>query len=921
MRPIKLTVSAFGPYAGTTVLEMDKLGQKGLYLITGDTGAGKTTIFDAITFALYGEPSGDNREVTMLRSKYAEPKTPTEVELIFEYAGQRYKIKRNPEYTRPSKRGNGTTIQKAEAELTYPDGHIVTKIRDVTAAVHDIIGLDRSQFSRIAMIAQGDFLKLLLAPTEERKAIFRQIFRTERYQTLQDRLKSKSGALNKRCETLKNGIQQYIGGVVCQEENEERFLLDQAKAGTLPLADTIALIDRILQQDSKQETEERAALAIVEQQLAEINTLLGKAAEIERVKASLITAQTALTQKDQEAKSQFETYQLEQGKQAERDRLSEAITKARTRLPQYDELDATRRKLTALQKEYVQMKQIVNQKQKQLEENTEMLSAMKEAYEGLKESGTRRETLAHQRSVAVERQEQLNALLVALRHCAKLERSYAVAQKKYQMAVANATAAQLDYSTKNRAFLDEQAGILAEGLKESEPCPVCGATNHPCLAKKSKNAPTEAALEEAKLRSEQAQKQASETSMAAGTLVGQITGQKAEIEKQCENLLGGCTYDEAEQQTNAALVEIGNTVVVLEEKIRAEQKNLERKQIIETKIPLKEAEMKKLEGEIGKLEQSIAARSSEITSLSDTLEKTANELKFKSRLEAATAIRGVEAQKAKMQKKFEDAQTGYQQVKSAVDALKGQIKAQKEQLQTAVSIDIEAEKKKQATLLAEKTLRNRTLTTLATRISANRSARDNINKQSGDLAELETKWSWVKALSNTANGNISGKEKIMLETYIQMTYFDRIIARANTRFMVMSGGQYELKRRIEAENNRSQSGLELDIIDHYNGTERSVKTLSGGESFKASLSLALGLSDEIQSSAGGIRLDTMFVDEGFGSLDEESLQQAIKALRGLTEGNRLVGIISHVAELKEKIDTQIIVKKEKSGGSRVEIVV
>ncbi len=177
----------------------------------------------------------------------------------------------------------------------------------------------------------------------------------------------------------------------------------------------------------------------------------------------------------------------------------------------------------------------------------------------------------------------------------------------------------------------------------------------------------------------------------------------------------------------------------------------------------------------------------------------------------------------------------------------------------------------------------------------------------------------MKALSSTANGNLSGQEKVMLETYIQMTYFDRIIARANTRFMVMSGGQYELKRRAEADNNRRQSGLELDVIDHYNGTRRSVKTLSGGESFLASLSLALGLSDEIQSSAGGIRLDTMFVDEGFGSLDEESLRQALRALSALSEGNRLVGIISHVAELKERIDRQIVVTKDRDGGSRAQI--
>ncbi len=243
-----------------------------------------------------------------------------------------------------------------------------------------------------------------------------------------------------------------------------------------------------------------------------------------------------------------------------------------------------------------------------------------------------------------------------------------------------------------------------------------------------------------------------------------------------------------------------------------------------------------------------------------------------------------------------------------------------QQLRDSAEIDTEAQLERQSVLKAEKALITDSLEHIAARLKTNKTALNNISTQSGVLSDIEAKWTWVKTLSNTANGNISGKEKIMLETYIQMTCFDRIIARANTRFMLMSGGQYELKRRIDADDNRSQSGLELDVIDHYNGTERNVKTLSGGESFKASLSLALGLSDEIQSSSGGIRLDTMFVDEGFGALDEESLRQAINALKSLTEANRLVGIISHVPQLKDRIDKQIIVTKEKSGGSRVEMI-
>ena len=256
-------------------------------------------------------------------------------------------------------------------------------------------------------------------------------------------------------------------------------------------------------------------------------------------------------------------------------------------------------------------------------------------------------------------------------------------------------------------------------------------------------------------------------------------------------------------------------------------------------------------------------------------------------------------------------------------SLDGVLKETRRQLSVQTEADSrlqmeEAQRQKQELAVREKSL-TVCLRTVHTRVETNRRVLYNLKGKSAKLLELEKRWFWVKALSNTANGNVAGKEKIMLETYVQMNYFDRIIARANTRFMVMSGGQYELKRCREASGNRSQTGLDLNVIDHYNGTERSVKTLSGGESFKASLSLALGLSDEIQSLAGGIRLDTMFIDEGFGSLDEESLDQAMQALAGLTEGNRLVGIISHVGELKARIDRQILVTKDKSGGSRAEL--
>lgn len=287
MRPIKLTVSAFGPYAGKTVLDLDKLGENGLYLITGDTGAGKTTIFDAITYALYGEASGDNREPSMFRSKYAEATTPTEVELVFSYAGKTYTVKRNPEYERPKSRGEGFTTQKAEVQLTYPDGRVITKQRDVDNAIRDIMGINRSQFLQIAMIAQGDFLKLLLAHTEERKKIFRQIFKTQLYQDLQDRLKKESGQLNDKCDAARNSIKQYIDGITCDENDVLSIEVEKAKNGLLPAKDVMDLIDRLLTQDNDKKTAIQKSISDADKALEIVNANLGKIEAKEQTQKAL----------------------------------------------------------------------------------------------------------------------------------------------------------------------------------------------------------------------------------------------------------------------------------------------------------------------------------------------------------------------------------------------------------------------------------------------------------------------------------------------------------------------------------------------------------------------------------------------------------------------------------------------------------
>ena len=316
----------------------------------------------------------------------------------------------------------------------------------------------------------------------------------------------------------------------------------------------------------------------------------------------------------------------------------------------------------------------------------------------------------------------------------------------------------------------------------------------------------------------------------------------------------------------------------------------------------------------------ITAAGTEAQSKQQQLDAGKGTLPFDSRRAAEERIEELAKTIERRKAALRNAEKAYTDSAGRVRELKAAIAGLEEQLSGGPEPDREGVTRQKAELTRQRKALEDRIKGIHAGLAANRSALAGIRDKAGELEALETRRVMVCDLSATANGTLSGKEKIMLETYVQTTYFDRIIDRANTRLMMMTGGQYELKRRIEAENQKSQSGLDLDVVDHYNGSERSVKSLSGGESFKASLSLALGLSDEIQSSSGGVRLDTMFVDEGFGSLDEESLDQAMKALTGLTEGNRLVGIISHVAELKNRIDRQIVVTKERSGGSKAQIV-
>ncbi len=921
MRPLKLKISAFGPYAGVTSLNLKELGENGIYLITGDTGAGKTTIFDAITFALFGEASGNNREPSMLRSKYADPNTPTEVELVFQNAGKVYTIKRIPEYERPAKRGTGTTRQSAEATLTYPDGNIISRPKEVTSAIREIIGVDRNQFSQIAMIAQGDFLKLLLAETKERQKIFREIFKTGFYQILQDRLKSESGDLAKEYDKAKESVSQYINGILCDEEDTLSIDVQKAKSGELMTAEVVALIEKLIEKDTSLSNAVKENADTIEKSIEKINEGLTKAEEYLKAEKDLADAQK---QQAEKAPS-FEVLSTKVNDLKEQAPIQEEKQKKVTEIEaQYDEYDLLLQK----QNSVVELSNVLDELTKSRDDNKEKLNLLNNEIKALKEelsstsnAGEEKQKLLNEKEQKETKIQAIVTLQNRLNDFTKLEKDLVLAQAQYNTAKTDLEEKTTRYNDLNKLFLDSQAGILAETLVENMPCPVCGSTKHPEKAKKPIEAPTEADLKKSKAEAEAASNLATKLSSEAGKISGNVSTEKQNLIESISELLGEVEFSLAYFEAENVLKTLNADLEALQEKLNQAESRINRKAFLEKDIPAKQEALDTISNSINEIEKEISAKQAELNETEKQIQSISKKLKFNSKASAEEVVNQLKTEIQDYKLTLEKAENDFDTLKNELVELKGKIEQLKKQLDGKESIDTEKLLAEKVALINTKNELKEKSEAISTRIYTNRSAKDNISKKSTELTAIEEKWKWVKALSNTANGNVSGRDKVALETYIQATFFDRIIDRANSRLMVMSGGQYELMRRKEAENQRSQSGLELDVKDYYNGTVRNVKTLSGGESFKASLSLALGLSDEIQCNAGGIKLDTMFVDEGFGSLDDESLQQAMKALSALSEGNRLVGIISHVAELKEKIDKQIIVTKEKTGGSKVTIVV
>lgn len=815
MKPLKLVLSAFGPYAGRTEIDFTRLGEQGLYLITGDTGAGKTIIFDALCYALYGETSGGTREASMLRSQYAAADVPTFVELAFRLRGQEYVVRRNPEYQRPAKRGSGLTLERAAAELRYPDARQpVTKTGEVDRAVKELLGLDYKQFTQIAMIAQGQFRKFLDTNTDERSKIFRELFHTEFYQSLQERLKREALDKYKECEELQRRTAQFLSGISCADYPEQaaKLALWRQQEFRGCAGETLELVDVVIKLDEAKQAQNAAAKSELDEQQGALNAQLecfSQLAELENAVRSLQAQKERLQQ------------------QAD----SEAEAKA-----------AREQQLAALESAWQ-------------EAQAAQLAAAQEQGEQQRLAARKRDLQDVQAMLARYNEEmaELEAKRAEYR-----EHMQAYTEKKQK------------YDALDMAFLRAQAGVLAATLKEHEACPVCGSLQHPQPAVLPQDTPTE-----------QQVKQAQAAMTSAKAYLGDLAGQGRKLNAGCERQLQ-LTLDKSRELFGCAEPEKLPACLQAEQQQTAEQ-------------------MQELEARLRPLmllARQEAQRASAVT-----------------RQRASNAQADADAQKrvaelAKVEGQLQE-KTGQleQQQRLVADVDEAALRAQGAEL-AAAQRELEQQDRR-----------------LYAAIANNKSITANVRESTEGLRRSEEEYQSLKALADTMNGRLVGKKHVNLETYIQMHYFDKILRRANVRLLQMTSGQYELCREAldndEVKTGNSKTGLDLVVHDHYSGRRRSVKTLSGGESFMASLALALGLADEVQSSAGGIQLDAMFVDEGFGSLDDSALQQAVATLQGLSEGRRLVGIISHVHDLMDMIDTQLVVTKRTNGagtGSEVQIL-
>ena len=1037
MRPIKLTISAFGPYASKQVIDFEELKGRNIFVISGKTGAGKTTIFDAISYALYGEASGESRETDSLRSHFADDNTETYVELEFELRGEKYTVNRVPKQKKKKARGEGYTEKSADATLTLPDGKVITKVKNVTDKIIEILGITREQFKQIVMLAQGEFKKLLLADSVEREGIFRKIFNTYDFEKIQAELKDKAANLSKNRTKSKHEMEINLKNI----KGEHDIVIDEYVDFPLVIEKLKDLLERdnniykTLNEEGKEvdnnlqvKNQEKAIIETNNNLLKEkeiitkaLEELLSKedeyknkaktiidgknAKEVKYIENKLVESNKKLTKREEDYNLSLKNIdslklkqeeankllQIEESKECDREKLSVEINNLNKLEEKIIELDSLNNKVMHLKQSAENSKlQIINNKKE-----TEELKKSKE------EKELQLKDIATLETKKVELESDIkakNKTLDEVRELFKVIRSFQNTYiehnnkaKEYKEFEVEYKKVKENYEKMDDLYKKEQAGILASKLQENEPCPVCGSTNHPNKAtiKENLKIPTKEELKVAKENLDKLEKENLEKINNLTTLNSNKTTYLEQVNNHLSMLSATLNIDKTFNSETAKVVKnlgtelksvidkLKDELLKVIDKISLKEKIEKELNLITTTINEREHSLIKLEEceknytteltqnitKIDEYKKEIPENITDLKTLNNLIEVKTKELNIskeklaKLRLENENLAKKLEGEnstskeinksieelkleiannqtnfnEAIKEQGFDNIQT-YEDAKlqiSMVESLEKEVenynselkltKAKQEDIinktKDMVFMDITTIDEEIKSIQNDKKELESKLRELHAIIVGNQTVLENVENLNIEFKEIEEEYKVVGELADLANGKKA--PYISFERYILASYFEDIIEAANIRLEKMTGDRFSLIRKTFKSKGAGQKGLELEIYDNYTDSSRDVSSLSGGESFKASLSLALGLSDIVQSNAGGVSLDTMFVDEGFGTLDPQSLDNAIDSLLELQRGGRLVGIISHVEELKERIDAKLEVTST-SKGSKVE---
>lgn len=892
MRPTKLTMSAFGPYKDKAVLDMDSLGIQGIYLITGETGAGKTTIFDAIVYALYGKTSGDDstsRDEKMIRSKYADDSTPTYVEMEFVVRGESYRIKRNPEYKRPKSRGEGYTTESAGVEFYLPNGDAAKgTMTSINEQIADVIRVDKNQFCKLAMLAQGDFQKFLLDTTKNKTAILRKVFSTEIYESVQNILKSDVSEINRAYQELNRDVELFLSDV--RFPSVDTFRLDFENAKTIEEKKDI--LERLVEKDNLNKSQLKEKAELLDEEIKSLNESIRTA----KRKTELLEQKSKFEQQIAEKQAELSSLkrQLDNAEKLvdEQEKIIKESESYKEALKQFENLEQAKRELRIIAKDS--------------EQKTERCDAVKAEIQDIKKRLDDMNDIDKLTSAARENMQQLESIGKELKKHIDAQNSKKILAEKLLPVQEKCKQSIEAYENAYRLYIGEQAGILAQELRDGEPCAVCGSVTHPHPAELHENAPDKHKLEQLKKVRDSAETERNEI-----TLKLELTNKIIEESEDALNeLIGNISYDEA------LMEKIKGEYSAQQKIIKAQEERKKQRALLEKALPDKEAELTALNESIISLKGRMAAAQEKVNSI---------KVEYSDKNEIKAKIDELSKQYNEIKTAIEKARTAFNSCNENCSRLMGNADAVKKELESIekADTDIDSLNEKLTQLNSKRGSILQSIEELSNRLTVNEKILQKLQTHIEKIAGVEKELMWKKSLSDTANGTIAdGKHrKITLENYVLCEYFKRILNRASTRLMVMSSGQYDLVLMNDESNHKSQVGLDVGVIDHHNGSRRSARSLSGGEKFMASLSLALGLAEEVQSRAGGIQLDTMFVDEGFGSLDSNTLELAMRALNSIADSNRLVGIISHVDALESRISRQIVVTKSSAGGSNAKIIV